>query len=166
MVKFVHPGGKSGKRHVRYTAHWKYSLLATAQRLCLGGKLLNCAAAEFCTSAANLSKWEKVRAGTMDPKDKLFKSKKMCLHPGPSCQLATIDEPMLRYVFEQRKQGIAVDTFKIALGASFLSPGFHEKFFTARSRVVKRLIFAHSMAYQMGTHTSQRPPRQSCKQGR
>ncbi len=73
----------------------------------------------------------------MDPKDKLFKSKKMCSHPGPSGQLATINEPLLRYVFEQHKQGFVVDTFKIALRASFLSTGFHEKSFTARCSMVR-----------------------------
>ncbi len=98
-------------------------------------------------SASNLSKWEKAGVGTIDPKDKLFKSKKMCSHPGPPGQLATINEPLLRYVFEQRKQSIIVDTFKIALRASFLSPGFHEKSFTAHCSMVKRWIFAHSMAY-------------------
>ncbi len=115
MVKFVHPGGESGKRCIRYTARRKYSLLATAWCLRLGGKLLNRATAELCVSAANLSKWEKAGVGTMDPKDKLFKSKKMCSHPGPSGQLATIDEPLLCYVFEQREQGLVIDTFKIAL---------------------------------------------------
>jgi hypothetical protein len=87
--------------------------------------LLNRAAAELLVSASNLSKWEKVGIGAMDPKDKLFKSKKMCSHPGPPGQLATIDEPLLRYVFKQRKQGIVINTFKVALRASFLSAGFH-----------------------------------------
>ncbi len=83
MVKVIQPGGKSGKRHIRYTTHRKYSLLATAWHLRLGGKSLNQAAAELRLSAANLSKWEKAGVSTMDPKDKLFKSKKMCSHPGP-----------------------------------------------------------------------------------
>ncbi len=84
-------------------------------------------------STANLSKWEKVGVGTMGPKDKLSKSKKMCLHPGPPGQLAAIDEPLLCYVFEQCKQGFLINTFKIVLqGAFFLSPGFHEKSSTAR----------------------------------
>jgi hypothetical protein len=94
----------------------------------------------------------------MDPKDKLFKSKKMCSHPGPPGQLATINEPLLCYVFEQCKQGIVVNTFKIALRASFHSPRFHKKSFTTHCSAVKRWIFAHSMVYRMGTHTSQRPP--------
>jgi hypothetical protein len=82
----------------------------------------------------------------------------MCLHPGPPGQLAAIDKPLLRYVFKQHEQGFLVNTFKIVLRASFLSPGFHEKSFTAQCSVVRRWISAHSMAYRMGTHTSQRPP--------
>ena len=89
-------------------------------------------------SAANLFKWEKAGVGTMDPKDKLFKSKKICLHPGPPGQLAAIDKPLLRYVFEQHEQGFLIDTFKIVLRAFFLSPGFHEKSFTMRCSMVKR----------------------------
>ena len=94
MTKIVQPGGDSGQRRIRYTARRKYSLLATARHLRLGGKSLNRAAAELRVSASNLSKWEKVGVGSMDPKDQLFKSKKMCSHPGPPGQLATIDEPL------------------------------------------------------------------------
>jgi len=94
----------------------------------------------------------------MDPKDKLFKKNKLCSHPGPPSQLAAIDESLLRYVFEQREQGIVVDTIKIILCASFLSPEFREKSLTARWSAVLRWVHAHSMSYRMGTHTSQRPP--------
>ena len=57
----------------------------------LGGKSLNRAAAELRVSAANLSKWEKAGVGSMDPKDKLFKSNKKANLPGPPSQLAVID---------------------------------------------------------------------------
>jgi hypothetical protein len=158
MVKASHPGGESGKRCVRYTERKKYTLLATAQRLCWGGMSLNRAASEFHVSAANLSKWEKVGVGSMDPKDKLFKSKKKSNLPGPPSQLVVIDEALLHYIFEQREQGFVVDTLKIVLRASFLFPGFREKSFTARCSAVKRWLMAHLMRYRMGTHTSQRPP--------
>lgn len=83
----------------------------------------------------------------MDPKDKLFKSKKMSTHPVPPGQLNTIDKPLLRYVFEQREQGFIVNTFSIMLCASYLSPEFREKYFTAHCSVVKRWLRAHSMRY-------------------
>ena len=138
MARVIQPGSESGKRRVCYTARRKYGLLASARRLRLGGKSLNRAAEELRMSAANLSKWEKAGVSTMDPKDKLFKSKKMCSHPGPSGQLAAIDEPLLCYVFEQREQGFIVDTLKIVLRASFLLPEFREKSFTARCSAMKR----------------------------
>ncbi len=37
-------------------------------------------------------------------------------------------------------------------------PEFREKFFTAQVSTVKRWLVAHSMRYQMGTHTGQHPP--------
>ena len=158
MVKASPPGGESGKRRIRYTACKKYSLLATAQRLRRGGMSLNRAASELHVSAANLSKWEMAGVGSMDPKDKLFKSKKKAKLPGPPSQLEVIDEPLLRYVFEQHEQGFVVDTLKIVLRASYLFPGFRDKSFAARASTVKRWLVAHSMRYRMGTHTSQRPP--------
>ena len=148
MVKASHPGGESGKRRIRYTARKKYSLLATAQRLRRGGMSLNRAASELRVSAANLSKWEMVGVGSMDPKDKLFKSRKKAKLPGPPSQLEVIDEALLHYVFEQREQGFVIDTLKIVMRASYLFPGFRDKSFTARSSAVKRWLVAHSMRYR------------------
>ena len=108
--------------------------------------------------SSNLSRWEQEKIGEMDPKDKLFKSKQMSAHSGPSGQLSAIEEPLLCYVFEQREQGFVINTFKIVLRASYLSPEFREKSFTARSSAVKRWLVAHSMRFRMGTHSSQRPP--------
>ena len=76
---------------------------------------LNRAASELHVSAANLSKWEKAGVGSMDPKDKLFKSKKKANLPGPPSQLAVIKKALLRYVFEQHEQGDVVDMLKIVL---------------------------------------------------
>ena len=159
MAKIVQPGGESGKRRVRYSARRKYGLLATLRRLRQEGRSLRSVASELRVGSSNLSRWEQENVvGQMDPKDKLFKSKKLCTHPGPPSQLAAIDEPLLRYVFELREQGQVVDTLKIVLRASYLAPDFREKSFTARCSAVRRWICAHSMTYRMGTHTSQRPP--------
>jgi hypothetical protein len=159
MVRIRQPGGKSGKIRVRYTARRKYGLLAAARRMRDGGRrLLNSVACELRVGSSNLSRWEQEKVGEMNPKDKLFKSKKMSSHPGPPGQLSAIDEPLLHYVFKQRKQGFVIDTLKIVLRALYLSPEFREKSFTARCSAVKRWICAHSMTYPMGTHTSQHPP--------
>ena len=147
MTKFVHPGGESGKRRIRYSMRRKYGLLATVRRLRWEGRLLKSIASELRVGSSNLSRWEQQKVGEMDPKDKLFKKKKLCSHPGPPSQLAAIDESLLRYVFEQREQGIVVDTIKIVLRALFLSPEFREKSLTAHWSAVLRWVHAHSMSY-------------------
>ena len=77
---------------------------------------------------------------------------------GPVSQLKAVEGALLRYIFEYREQGVSVNTFNLALRASFLSPEFREKSFTARCSPVKHFMTAHLFLYQMGTHTSQRPP--------
>jgi hypothetical protein len=109
-------------------------------------------------SALLLSRWEAQKVGEMDPHDKLFKSKKKANLPGPLSQLEGIEEPLFCYIFEMREQGVIINSWNVALRASYLSPEFREKSFTARISAVKRWLVAHSMRYQMGTHTGQHPP--------
>jgi hypothetical protein len=77
---------------------------------------------------------------------------------GPISQLTAIKDALLRYIFEYHEQGVEVNTFLVLLRASFMSPEFRTKSFTARCSCVKRFMHAHSYTYRMGTHTSQRPP--------
>jgi hypothetical protein len=72
----VQPGGKSGKIRVRYTARRKYGLLTAARRMRAEGKSLRGIAAELKVCASLLSRWEAQKVGKMDPRDKLFRSKK------------------------------------------------------------------------------------------
>jgi hypothetical protein len=97
--------------------------------------------------------------GEIDHLDKILRSKKKAALTGPSSQLkAIIEDGLLRYIFEKCDQGVEVSTFTVVLRASFLSPEFREKSFTARCSCVKRFLHAHSFSYRMGTHRSQRPP--------
>jgi hypothetical protein len=93
----------------------------------------------------------------MDPRDKLFKRKKKASHTGLFGQLEAIEEPLLHYVFELRKQGIVLNTFTVALRAFFISLEFPEKSFTVGCSMVKRWLVAHSMRYRRGTHIAQHP---------
>jgi hypothetical protein len=111
------------------------------------GMTLRAAAEELRVSAANLSKWASQGMGEIDHLDKILRSKKKAALTGPSSQLKAIENGLLRYIFEKREQGIEVSMFTVVLRASFLSPEFREKSFTARCSCVK-----------MGMHTSQRPP--------
>ena len=96
--------------------------------------------------------------GEIDRLDKILRSKKKAALPGPASQLKAIEGALLRYIFKYRKQGVLVNTFNLALRASFLLPEFREKSFTARCSTVKHFMTAHLFSYRMGTHTSQRPP--------
>ncbi len=87
------------------------------------------------------------KVGEMDPCNKLFKSKKKANVAGLLSQLEVIKEPLLRYVFELRERGIAVNTFTVASRASYLLPEFHKKSFTAQCSAVKHWLVAHSMRY-------------------
>jgi transposase len=158
MPRVIQPGGGRGKMRVRYTARRKRGLVATSKRMIAEGMTLRAAAEELCVSAANLSKWASQGMGEIDRLDKILRSKKRAGHTGPSSQLKAIEDGLLRYIFEKREQGIEVSTFTVVLRASFLSPEFREKSFTARCSCVKRFLHAHSFSYRMGTHTSQRPP--------
>ena len=69
-------------------------------------------------------------------------------------QLKPIEGVLLRYIFEQREQGMAVATLDLVIKASTLSAEFGAKHFTARCSAVKRFLSAHSLVYRMGTHLS------------
>ena len=96
--------------------------------------------------------------GKINHLDKILRTKKKVAHSGPLSQLRAIEGALLHYIFELREQGVMVNMFMVMLRASFISPEFHEKSFTACCSCVKRFLIAHSFSYQMGTHTSQRPP--------
>ncbi len=116
------------------------------------------AASELHVSATNLSRWALEGISKIDHLDKVLRSKKKAALPEPPSQLKAIEAALLRFIFEYREQGMAVDTFKVAMRASFISPEFRKKSFTARCSAVRRFMVAHSFSYQMGTHTLQRLP--------
>jgi hypothetical protein len=75
-------------------------------------------------SVANLSRWAVHKINHVDPMDLLFTKKKKAVHPGPFNHLKAIEEPLLRYIFELRKQGQAFNTFVIVLRVSYMLPKF------------------------------------------
>ena len=158
MPRVLQPGGGGGKMRVRYTARRKRGLVATSQRMIAEGMTLRAAAEELRVSVTNLSRWTLQGMGEVDRLDKILRSKKKAALTGPSSQLKAIEDGLLRYIFEKREQGVEVSTFTVVLRASFLSPEFREKSFTARCSCGKRFLFAHSFSYRMGTHTPQRLP--------
>ena len=85
-----------------------------------------------------------------------LKKKSVCT--GPILQLKAIEEPLLRFIFELREQGMAVSHFMIAVKAASLSPDFAAKSDDAKKSAVRRFVLAHSLVYRMGTHEAQRDP--------
>jgi hypothetical protein len=158
MPCVIQPGGGGGKMCVRYTARRKRGLVAAYKRMQAEGMSLRDAAEELRVSAANLSRWALQGFGEMDRLDKILRSKKKKALTGPVSQLKTIEDVLLRYIFSLREQRVEIHVLTIVLRASFLSPEFRTKSFTARCSCVKHFIIVHSSSYQMGTHTSQQPP--------
>ncbi len=73
-------------------------------------------------------------------------------------QLKPLEEALLKYIFEQCKQGFEVSTLSIVVVALNLSTEFDEKDFGARCSPVKHFVRAHSLVYQMGMNVCQRKP--------
>ena len=67
----------------------------------------------------------------------MLKGKKKANCAGPLGQLKPLENSLLRYVFEQRKQGINLSILALVVKASSLSPIFNEKHFVARVSAVK-----------------------------
>ena len=144
---------------VRYNARRKLGLLASAKRIMEEeGLTLRRAAERLQVCHSLFVRWQQQRAADNDPILVMLKSKRKANHPGPIGQLKHLEDALLRFIFEQREQGITVSILGIVVKASSLSPEFNEKHFIARTSAVKRFIHAHSLVYRMGTHESQRKP--------
>ncbi len=107
-----------------YTTRRKLALLAAAKRLQGEGRLLQSAVDKLRVSVANLSRWAAQKINKVNPMDLLFTKKKKAVHPGPLSQLMAIEEPLLHYIFELRKQGQTINRFVIVLRASYILPKF------------------------------------------
>jgi hypothetical protein len=141
MPRVVQPGGGGGKMRVRYTARRKRGLVATAKRMMAEeGKTLRAASEELCVIVANLLRWVLQGMGEIDCLDKILMSKKKAALTGPSSQLKAIEGDLLRYIFEQREQGVEIKYFTVMLRVSYMSSEFREKSLTARCSCVKRFM--------------------------
>jgi hypothetical protein len=155
MPRRVQPGGVSGMSRVRYTARRKLGLISAVRAVMENeGMSMNKAAASVSVSPSLISRWIKQSAILHEA---LLVNKKS-VHPGPVGHLSSIEDQVLRFIFELREMGMAVNHLMIVLKASTLSSDFAEKLFTARFAAVKRFTKHHSLVYRMGTHMSQRHP--------
>jgi hypothetical protein len=75
----------------------------------------------------------------------LLKNKKKSIHPSPLGQLKPLEETLLKYIFEQHKQGIKISTLSIIVVASNFSTEFGKKDFATRCSTIKHFVSAHSL---------------------
>ncbi len=113
---------------MRYTARCKLALLTMAKHLQdEEGILLRKSAEHVQVSALLLTRWVELFSLGNDPIKALLKTKKKSIHPGPLGQLKPLEEALLRYIFEQREQGIEISILSIVVVVSNLSTEFGEK---------------------------------------
>ena len=143
---------------MHYTTCRKHGLIATSKWLVTESMTLRKAAVELHVSHSNLVKWTAKGIEDIDSLDKILKSRKKTTANGLLGQLKSLEDALLRYIFELRKQGITVNTFIVVLRTLFLLSESRAKSFIACCSAVKLFFVAHLFAYRMGTHTSQRPP--------
>ncbi len=155
MPRRIQPGGVSGITRLRYTARKKLGLISAVRAVMdKEGLSLNKAAAFINVSASLISKWAKQSNILREALSSCKKSS----HPGPEGHLSPIEDQLLRFIFELREMGMAVNHLMIVLKASALSSDFADKSIKARFLAVKRFAKHHSLVYRMGTHMSQRHP--------
>ena len=145
MPCVIKPGGSGGRICVCYTARRKHALLATARHFQGEERLLQSVVDKLHVSIANLFRWavQKINKININPLDTLFKKMKKVANPGLLSQLMAIKEPLLCYIFQLRKQGLIINTFVIALRASYILTNFCEKSFTVQCSAVKQFCYAH-----------------------
>ena len=132
MPRSVQPGGISGQMRVRYTARRKLALLAAAKRIQEEeGLSLRKAAEQLMVSQSLFSRWHQQYASSLDEDPTLTslldKKKKKATHLGPLGQLKPHKDMLLHYIFEQREQGVNVDTLHLVVKASSMSPEFNRR---------------------------------------
>ena len=87
-------------------------------------------------------RWQHRDAGIADPLLMMLRGQKKSSHPGLIGHLKPLEDGLLRHFFEQRKQGINVETFDLAVKASMMCPVFNAKTFVAKMSAVRRFMQA------------------------
>jgi hypothetical protein len=111
MPHLAQPGGVLRQMRVRYTARCKLALLTMANRL-QDKEGISFRKSPECVQVSSLllTRWAECFGLGTDPIKVLLKNKKKSIHPGPLCQLKPLEEPLLKCIFDQRKQGIKIST--------------------------------------------------------
>ena len=87
-------------------------------------------------------------------------SNKACLamKGGPPSQLASIENDIIRFIFERHEQGIAVSSCTVIMYVSKLLPAFGVKSSDAKYSAMCGFLEAHDYVHHLGMHKSQTSP--------
>ena len=133
---------------MHYTAHQKLNLLCALDELQLrDGLSIRAAAKKLQTSRVILARWKRDRDVLYTVKKKWMKKK--ALVDGPTGCLDPIKDDLLRWIFELRECGHAVDRAMVSTKASVLNHSFGEKSDAAKYAAVKRFLDCISLVYRM-----------------
>jgi hypothetical protein len=152
MLHLVPPGSVLWRVRMWYTTRCKLALLTMVKHLQdKEGILLTKSVEHVQVSALLVTRWAKRFSLGNDPIKALLENKKKSIHPSPLSQLKPLKEALLKFIFEQHKQGIKVSTLSIIVVASNLSTKFGKKEFAARCSAIKH-FFACSFASLSNGH--------------
>jgi hypothetical protein len=152
------PSEEASKKRRRFTTQQKMSLVRSIKR-----KLECCEMSlrQACKEANIHHKqylsWKQEFTKMTDAKNK--KGKSLCM--GRTSILKPVQEDLLRFIFELREQGMGVSTTMVVLKAASLSRSFGEKSRNAQYHSARRFVLRHGLVYRMGTHESQKDPRET-----
>ena len=97
--------------------------------------------------------WKKLRT-TLAERNPLARS----VDQGRSSISDQHDQQLLRFVFENREQGVEVSVKMVAIQARALSREFREKTPNAQIKCTSRFVEKHDLMHRLGTKMSQRSP--------
>ena len=66
---------------------------------------------------------------------------------------------LLRWIFEQREQGVQVTSRAVRKVAERMIPELREKTISAREQIVRRFMKSAGLTHRLGTHTAQQSPK-------
>ncbi len=81
------------------------------------------------------------------------------LHHGRVSMLAPKKMQLLRWIFEQREQGVQVTSRAVRKVAERMIPELREKTISAREQIVRRFMKSAGLTHRLGTHTAQQSPK-------
>jgi hypothetical protein len=113
-------------------------------------------ARDLGVDASQIRKWQQQIALHLLASCTHFNPHARSLHPGMNSSLHGLEELLLRFIFEQREQGIAVDIRMVIDTAKVLDAAFRCKSDSAQYQVVHRFVAAHGLVYRVHTYVSQK----------